>query len=171
MKLKYLLKYLRRGYEPHLSQDPERFHYRKLVWLKVKGVFIFLALQSCQDHRCWLYLYKFNVELRRCDSDRPCPNVVAVPYDAKEFMIQCGLCLQYTNIMKGLKSLQARMRVFFSGEAKGSEARLSLKFVSYLQAHHHHRPNLYSSHYWTEASSQTVRAGYLSILFYLSIIY
>ncbi|XP_063394307.1 SET and MYND domain-containing protein 4 [Cydia fagiglandana] len=42
----------------------------------------------------------------KCDSDRPCPNVIAVPYDAKEFMIQCGLCLQYTNIMKGLKSLQ-----------------------------------------------------------------
>ncbi|KAI5633459.1 SET domain-containing protein [Phthorimaea operculella] len=28
----------------------------------------------------------------KCDSDRPCPNVVAVPLDVKEFMVQCGLC-------------------------------------------------------------------------------
>lgn len=42
----------------------------------------------------------------RCDSDRPCPNVVAVPYDTKDFMVQCGLCGQYTNILKGLKALQ-----------------------------------------------------------------
>lgn len=44
--------------------------------------------------------------LIRCDSDRPCPNVIPVPYDCKDFMVQCGLCQQYTNILKGLKSLQ-----------------------------------------------------------------
>ncbi|CAH2100286.1 unnamed protein product [Euphydryas editha] len=42
----------------------------------------------------------------KCDSDQPCPNVVPVPYDCKDFMLQCGLCQQYTNILKGLKSLQ-----------------------------------------------------------------
>ncbi|GBP27836.1 SET and MYND domain-containing protein 4 [Eumeta japonica] len=42
----------------------------------------------------------------KCDSDRPCPNVVPVQHDCREFMVQCGLCQQYTNILKGLKSLQ-----------------------------------------------------------------
>ncbi|CAH2068307.1 unnamed protein product, partial [Iphiclides podalirius] len=42
----------------------------------------------------------------KCDSDNPCSNVIAVPYDCQEFMIKCDLCEQHTNILKGLKSLQ-----------------------------------------------------------------
>ncbi|KAJ0180971.1 hypothetical protein K1T71_003056 [Dendrolimus kikuchii] len=53
----------------------------------------------------------------KCDSDRPCSNVVAVPYDCKEFMVQCGLCQQYTNILKGLKSLQDTEMLYRLGRA------------------------------------------------------
>ncbi|CAB3257269.1 unnamed protein product [Arctia plantaginis] len=61
----------------------------------------------------------------KCDSDRPCHNVVAVPYDTKEFMVQCGLCGQYTNILKGLKALQHASHEFptaflFSEQLLGS---------------------------------------------------
>ena len=50
----------------------------------------------------------------RCDSDRPCPNVVPVTYDCNEFMVKCGLCQQYTNILKGLKSLQVSFQVYLN---------------------------------------------------------
>jgi SET and MYND domain-containing protein 4 len=43
----------------------------------------------------------------RCDGlDRTCKNVLKVPIDVNEFMIQCTECGEHTNIMKGLKSLQ-----------------------------------------------------------------
>ncbi|XP_028033447.1 SET and MYND domain-containing protein 4 isoform X1 [Bombyx mandarina] len=59
----------------------------------------------------------------KCDSDNPCPNVVAVPYDCTEFMIQCGLCQQYTNILKGLKSLQDTEMLYRLGRAAMDEGK------------------------------------------------
>ncbi|XP_026323810.1 SET and MYND domain-containing protein 4 [Hyposmocoma kahamanoa] len=57
----------------------------------------------------------------KCDSDRPCPNVIAVQPDCKEFMVQCGLCQQYTNILKGLKSLQDTEMMYRLGQAAMNE--------------------------------------------------
>ncbi|XP_053601074.1 SET and MYND domain-containing protein 4 [Plodia interpunctella] len=59
----------------------------------------------------------------KCDSDRPCPNVVPVPYDCKEFMVQCGLCQQYTNILKGLKSLQDTELMYRIGRVSMEEGK------------------------------------------------
>jgi hypothetical protein len=43
----------------------------------------------------------------RCDGkDKTCPSVIQVPLDINEFMIKCTECGEFTNIMKGLKSLQ-----------------------------------------------------------------
>lgn len=43
----------------------------------------------------------------RCDGqNRTCKNVLKVPIDVNEFMIKCTECGEFTNIMKGLKSLQ-----------------------------------------------------------------
>ncbi|XP_045785963.1 SET and MYND domain-containing protein 4 [Maniola jurtina] len=72
----------------------------------------------------------------KCDSDRPCPNVIPVPYDCKEFMVQCGLCQQYTNILKGLKSLQDTEMMYKLGcvameEGKYGEA--MKKFIEMLK--------------------------------------
>lgn len=40
-----------------------------------------------------------------------CSNVVIVPTDTTNFMVQCRACKQHTNILKGLKALQVRPSV------------------------------------------------------------
>lgn len=51
----------------------------------------------------------------RCDGKgRTCRNVLMVPLDVNEFMIQCSECGEHTNIMKGLKSLQDTDMLFKS---------------------------------------------------------
>ncbi|KAG5673986.1 hypothetical protein PVAND_003982 [Polypedilum vanderplanki] len=43
----------------------------------------------------------------RCDGkNKTCPSVIQVPLDVNEFMIKCTECGEFTNIMKGLKSVQ-----------------------------------------------------------------
>jgi hypothetical protein len=38
-----------------------------------------------------------------------CNNVIIVPADTADFMIQCPVCKQYTNILRGLKVLQVNV--------------------------------------------------------------
>jgi hypothetical protein len=40
-----------------------------------------------------------------------CNNVICVPTDTSDFIIQCPACKQYTNILKGLKVLQVSIAV------------------------------------------------------------
>ncbi|XP_067007502.1 SET and MYND domain-containing protein 4 [Anabrus simplex] len=42
----------------------------------------------------------------KCSSSEKCKNVIIVPLDTMEFMIQCTECKEYINIFKGLKALQ-----------------------------------------------------------------
>ncbi|CAH2247975.1 SET and MYND domain-containing protein 4 [Pararge aegeria] len=72
----------------------------------------------------------------KCDSDRPCPNVIPVAYDCKEFMVQCGLCQQYTNILKGLKSLQDTEMMYKLGRVameEGKYGEAMKKFIEMLK--------------------------------------
>lgn len=41
----------------------------------------------------------------RCETEL-CDNVILVPTDTMEFMVQCSKCKKFTNILKGLKALQ-----------------------------------------------------------------
>jgi len=43
-----------------------------------------------------------------------CNKVIIVPTDTSDFMIQCPVCKQYTNILKGLKVLQVDVTVMFA---------------------------------------------------------
>ncbi|XP_038209258.1 SET and MYND domain-containing protein 4 [Zerene cesonia] len=59
----------------------------------------------------------------KCDSDQPCSNVIPVAHDCTEFMVKCGLCQQYTNILKGLKSLQDTEVMYKLGRAAMEEGK------------------------------------------------
>ncbi|KAL0896024.1 hypothetical protein ABMA27_012009 [Loxostege sticticalis] len=90
----------------------------------------------CKDN--WPLYSEMNENYMRfkCDSDRPCSNVVAVPHDCKEFMVQCGLCQQYTNILKGLKSLQDTEMMYRLGRAameEGKYGEAMKKFIDVLK--------------------------------------
>jgi SET and MYND domain-containing protein 4 len=50
----------------------------------------------------------------RCDTVS-CENVLIVPVETNEFMIQCTACGEHTNIMKGLKSVQDTDMLFKIG--------------------------------------------------------
>lgn len=43
---------------------------------------------------------------RRCNGTKDCKNVIVIPSDCNEFMIQCIKCGEFTNILKGLKAVQ-----------------------------------------------------------------
>lgn len=45
----------------------------------------------------------------RCNGTETCENVITVPIDCSDFMIQCIECGQYTNILKGLKAVQVSL--------------------------------------------------------------
>uniref|UniRef100_A0A182NUN6 MYND-type domain-containing protein n=1 Tax=Anopheles dirus TaxID=7168 RepID=A0A182NUN6_9DIPT len=42
----------------------------------------------------------------RCDGGKICSNVLIIPSEINDFMVQCTECGEHTNIMKGLKSVQ-----------------------------------------------------------------
>ncbi|CAH0405774.1 unnamed protein product [Chilo suppressalis] len=86
----------------------------------------------------------------KCDSDQPCPNVVAVPHDCKEFMVQCGLCQQYTNILKGLKSLQDTEMMYRLGRAameEGKYGEAMKKFIEVIKLYDSTLSPPYRSYY------------------------
>ncbi|XP_046968882.1 SET and MYND domain-containing protein 4 [Vanessa cardui] len=86
----------------------------------------------------------------KCDSDRPCPNVIPVPYDCKEFMVQCGLCQQYTNILRGLKSLQDTEIMYKLGRAAMTEGKYGeamKKFIEMLKLYDATLSPPYQSYY------------------------
>ena len=43
-----------------------------------------------------------------------CNNVICVPTDTLDFMIQCLVCKQYTNVFKGLNVLQVSITILFT---------------------------------------------------------
>lgn len=42
----------------------------------------------------------------RCAGKKPCTNVLTIPAECNDFMIQCIECGEFTNILKGLKAVQ-----------------------------------------------------------------
>ncbi|XP_068628489.1 SET and MYND domain-containing protein 4-like [Battus philenor] len=104
----------------------------------------------CQDN--WpLYEEMTENYMRfKCDSDNPCSNVVPVPYDCQEFMLKCGLCEQYTNILKGLKSLQDTDMMYKLGKAAMEEGKYGdaiKKFVEMLKLYDATLSPPYKSYY------------------------
>ncbi|OWR44094.1 hypothetical protein KGM_213148 [Danaus plexippus plexippus] len=86
----------------------------------------------------------------KCDSDQPCSNVIPVPYDCMEFMVQCGLCQQYTNILKGLKSLQDTETLYKLGRAAMGEGKYGeaiKKFIETLKLYDTTLAPPYKSYY------------------------
>ncbi|XP_059060304.1 SET and MYND domain-containing protein 4-like [Achroia grisella] len=86
----------------------------------------------------------------KCDSDKPCTNVVPVPYDCKEFMVQCGLCQQYTNVLKGLKSLQDTDMMYRIGRNAMDEGKYGdamKKFIEVLKLYDTTLAPPYKSYY------------------------
>lgn len=86
----------------------------------------------------------------KCDSDRPCPNVIAVPYDCKDFMVQCGFCQQYTNVLKGLKSLQDTDIIYRTGRTameEGKYGEAMKKFIEVLKLYDATLAPPYKSYY------------------------
>ncbi|XP_019536792.2 SET and MYND domain-containing protein 4 [Aedes albopictus] len=55
-----------------------------------------------------------NVLRFKCDGGKICSNVLEIPAEINEFMVQCTECGEHTNIMKGLKSLQDTDMLFKS---------------------------------------------------------
>ncbi|XP_013167232.1 PREDICTED: SET and MYND domain-containing protein 4 [Papilio xuthus] len=86
----------------------------------------------------------------KCDSDHPCPNVIPVPYDCQEFMVKCGLCNQYTNILKGLKSLQDTDMMYKLGRGAMEEGKYGeaiKKFIEMLKLYDSTLAPPYKSYY------------------------
>ncbi|XP_041974587.1 SET and MYND domain-containing protein 4 isoform X2 [Aricia agestis] len=86
----------------------------------------------------------------KCNSDKPCPNVIPVPYDCNEFMIKCGLCNQYTNILKGLKSLQDTEMMYRLGRSAmdgGKYSEAIKKFTEMLELYDKTLAPPYRSYY------------------------
>lgn len=48
----------------------------------------------------------------KCDNSDICTNVLRVPMDTMEFMLQCPECKEHINILKGLKALQSTDGMF-----------------------------------------------------------
>ncbi|XP_052868960.1 SET and MYND domain-containing protein 4 [Anopheles cruzii] len=48
----------------------------------------------------------------RCEGGKICSNVLLIPGEINDFMVQCTECGEHTNIMKGLKSLQDTDKLF-----------------------------------------------------------
>lgn len=66
---------------------------------------------DCQCVPCtenWpLYDEMNDQEIRfKCCSDKECKNILQVPVDCNDFMIKCNECGQFTNLLKGLKTVQ-----------------------------------------------------------------
>lgn len=53
-----------------------------------------------------------NVLRFKCDGGKNCSNVLEIPAEINEFMVQCTECGEHTNIMKGLKSLQVSLSIY-----------------------------------------------------------
>lgn len=47
----------------------------------------------------------------RCNATENCKNIITIPADCNEFMIQCIQCGEYTNILKGLKAVQVSLHL------------------------------------------------------------
>ncbi|KAE8747181.1 hypothetical protein FOCC_FOCC006179 [Frankliniella occidentalis] len=79
----------------------------------------------------------------RCDpggaSTARCSNVIIVPTDTTNFMVQCSACKQHTNILKGLKALQDTDSMLKIAQSLLSEGNLTdaldrfLKILSLLE--------------------------------------
>lgn len=90
------------NYGPLFSQD-ERDQRQRLL----KNQYWF----DCRCAPCtenWPILDRMRADQLRfkCDSDRPCDNVLVIPIETDAFLVKCDRCGQFTNILKGLKAVQ-----------------------------------------------------------------
>ncbi|XP_031636986.1 SET and MYND domain-containing protein 4-like [Contarinia nasturtii] len=90
------------NYGPLYSQNSRADRQKKL-----KDFYWFgCACEACQQN--WPVYDEMNTnEIRfKCNGKKSCNNVIAIPSDCNEFMIKCIQCGEFTNILKGLKSVQ-----------------------------------------------------------------
>lgn len=93
---------LSENYGPLYSQNVKEERQRKL-----KKFYWF----DCQCDACtenWPMFGEMSTnEIRfKCGGKKPCDNVITIPAECNEFMIQCIKCGEFTNILKGLKAVQ-----------------------------------------------------------------
>ncbi|KAJ1520536.1 hypothetical protein ONE63_003655 [Megalurothrips usitatus] len=96
--------------------------------------------QACEEDWPLLRDMDMSTVLRfRCDpggsSSAKCSNVIIVPTDTTNFMAQCGVCKQHTNILKGLKALQdtdSLMKIAQSFLSEGNLADALDRFLKIL---------------------------------------
>ncbi|XP_055544486.1 SET and MYND domain-containing protein 4 [Wyeomyia smithii] len=69
----------------------------------------------------------------KCDSGKPCNNVLLIPAEINEFMILCTECGEHTNIMKGLKSLQDTDMLFKSATKLHDAGQYELALLKYVE--------------------------------------
>ncbi|XP_055316538.1 SET and MYND domain-containing protein 4 [Sitodiplosis mosellana] len=90
------------NYGPLYSQNTREERQKKL-----KDFYWFdCACEACEKN--WPIFGDMNTnEIRfKCNGKKPCNNVIPVPADCNEFIIQCIQCGEFTNILKGLKLVQ-----------------------------------------------------------------
>nr|CAD7589014.1 unnamed protein product [Timema genevievae] len=96
---------LAENYGPIFTQDP-RAH--RQATLREQYHFECVCAPCRQD---WPKFEDMNPGLLRfrCDSGDGCSQVLEVAAETDQFMVQCPTCRGYTNILKGLKTLQNRL--------------------------------------------------------------
>lgn len=72
----------------------------------------------------------------RCAGKKPCDNVINIPADCNEFMIQCVKCGEFTNILKGLKSVQDTVIMEKTAKRLFSEGKIELALKKYIEMMH-----------------------------------
>ncbi|XP_069689519.1 SET and MYND domain-containing protein 4-like isoform X2 [Periplaneta americana] len=79
-------------------------------------------------------IMRFRCETGADGGEMPrCSSVIIVPTDTSDFMIQCHVCKQYTNILKGLKILQDTDEMFHTATRLMNEGKVKQALEKYIE--------------------------------------
>nr|CAD7269498.1 unnamed protein product [Timema shepardi] len=119
---------LAENYGPIFTQDPRAL---RQTTLKEQYHFECVCAPCRQD---WPKFEEMNPGLLRfrCDSGDVCSQVLEVAADTDQFMVQCPTCRGYTNILKGLKTLQDTDAMFKVATSLAEKDRVSEALGKFL---------------------------------------